>query len=106
VFMKTLSFGTVLKSMLLAAVLAALLTALFHYVLTEPVIDRAVTLEQLHRQETMPPMSSEEAPLVSRSDQKAGLFLGLLLYGVSLSLVLSVIYHLAQARFSQSGLRK
>jgi predicted cobalt transporter CbtA len=85
------SLGSALKHALLAGLVAALVVAVFHLIATEPVIDRAIGIE-----EQMNPGYGEEAPVVSRDMQKAGLVLGLLLYGAIWALLYGVVYHLTQ----------
>ena len=74
---------SVLRSALLSAVTAGLIagavTAAFHEVLTEPVIDRAIAAEEARA--AAQPGHTHEEPLVSRRGQKIGLVVGLLLYG-------------------------
>jgi uncharacterized membrane protein YhaH (DUF805 family) len=72
-----------LRSALLSAVAAGLIAgaaaAVFHQVLTEPVIDRAIAAEEAR--DASQPGHSHEEPVVSRRGQKIGLVVGLLLYG-------------------------
>ena len=44
--MEVRSLGTVLKAVILAGLLAGLTLAVFHSLLTEPVIDRAIAIEE------------------------------------------------------------
>jgi hypothetical protein len=71
-----------LRHVLVAATVAGLiaggLAAVFHLVLTESVIDRAIAAEDARRGTGG---HSHEAPVVSRRGQKIGLVVGLLLYG-------------------------
>ncbi len=78
-------FFPVLKAVLIAGVAAGLVMGLFHFVLTEPVIDRAIALEEQAA-------SSQEAPLVSRGTQKAMLVVGSALYGLAVGIVFAVIF--------------
>ncbi len=78
-------FFPVLKAALIAGVAAGLVMGLFHFVLTEPVIDRAIALEE----QAAP---SHEAPLVSRGVQKAMLVVGSTLYGLAVGIVFAVIF--------------
>jgi predicted cobalt transporter CbtA len=77
--------GRVLWSAVLAGILAGLLAATFHFMASEPVIDRAIALE-----------APGEEPLVSRELQKAGLFLGFLIYGLTWSLLFGAVFHVVQ----------
>lgn len=90
--------------MLLAALVAGLVVSTFHLVVTEPVIDQAIALEEQHDHAASTPADDTE-PIVSRAAQKAGLFLGYLLYGVSWALLLAVVFHLSQESFVELGVR-
>jgi predicted cobalt transporter CbtA len=84
--------GTILKAALIAGLAAGLTAALFHSIATEPVIDRAIELEeQRHAGEV-----AQEEPIVSREVQKGGLVVGFLVYGVTWALLMAVVFHLAQ----------
>jgi predicted cobalt transporter CbtA len=98
------TFGAVLRSMLLAAIVAGLVVSTFHLVVTEPVIDAAIALEEQQDHMASAPADHAE-PIVSRTAQKAGLFLGYLLYGVSWALLLAVLFHLTQESFVELGVR-
>lgn len=90
--MRALSLGEVLKAAVVAGLVAGLLVALFHFVLSEPVIEQAIAREEQLR-------GTGEAggePLVSRDLQRAGLFVGFLLYSLTWSLLFAVVYHLGQ----------
>jgi predicted cobalt transporter CbtA len=101
-----LSFRAVLKSALIAGIVAGLCVAAFHLLLTEPVLDRAIRLEeQQARSAGTHDAQAEDTPLVSRPMQKAGLFLGYLIYGLSWALFFSVAYHLLQGRLAARGVR-
>jgi hypothetical protein len=76
-----LELGAVLRASLLAALAAALLTAAFHLVLTERLIQQAIELEEQLRG------PARDAEVVSRPVQRAGLVLGFLLYGVTFGLL-------------------
>lgn len=92
--MRELPFGLVLKAALIAGVVAGLVVASFHYVATEPVIEQAIALEeQLH---TGDGHGATEEPLVSRDFQRAGLFLGFLLYGTTWALLFAAVFGVAQ----------
>ena len=87
-----ISLGSVMRAALLTGVVAGLAAALFHFVLTEPIIDRAITLETLRHQAE----GSYEEPMVSRGAQQVGLFVGFLLFGLTWSLLLGAAYHITQ----------
>jgi predicted cobalt transporter CbtA len=90
--------GPILKAALIAGLLAGLVTAVFHFAVTEAVIDNAIALELAHR------AGDEHAdPIVSRATQRVGLFVGFLLYGLTWSLLFGAVYHLAQRRLPASG---
>jgi predicted cobalt transporter CbtA len=87
-----LSLGSVMRAALLAGVAAGLLAALFNFILTEPIIDRAITLETLRHQAE----GTYEEPMVSRGAQQVGLFVGFVLFGLTWSLLLGAAYHISQ----------
>lgn len=90
--MRDLSLGRALRAALLAGLVAGLLVASFHFVVTEPLIERAIALEEQASQAE----GSHEAPLVSRDAQRGGLVLGFLLYGLTWALLLGATYPLVQ----------
>lgn len=93
--MESRSLGSIILSAVIVGLVAGLLVALFHFVLTEPLMERAIEIEKsLHQvQET-----TGETLLVDRKAQRAGLFLGFALYGLTWGLIFSVIYHVLQDR--------
>ena len=86
--METKSLAAVLKAAVLAGLLGGFVAAGFHWIFTEPLIDRAVEMEQ--HSHTSPAVSPEE-PAVSRPVQKLGLFIGLLLYGGACGLLFGLL---------------
>jgi predicted cobalt transporter CbtA len=84
--------GSVMRAALLAGFAAGLAAAIFHFVLTEPIIDRAITLETLRQQAE----GTYAEPMVSRGAQQVGLFVGFLLFGLTWSLLVGAAYHLTQ----------
>ena len=100
---RELPLGAVLKAAAVAGLAAGLLVAAFHFVVTEPHIDRAIALEeQLHQEEA----GHDESP-VSRDVQRGGLVVGFLLYGLTWALLLGLIYHALQRRLpSTDGLKQ
>lgn len=84
-----------LKPALIAGLIAGALAAIFHLVLTERLIDRAIAIEeQLTQAREAPP----KEPLVTRSAQRFGLTVGLILYGLAWGLLLGVLVHFTDAR--------
>ena len=77
-----------------AGLIAGAVAAAFHGVLTEPVIDRAIAVEEA-RAATQPGHTHEE-PLVSRRGQKIGLVAGLLLYGAVWGVLVGLGVHLTR----------
>jgi predicted cobalt transporter CbtA len=101
----TLAFGTVLKAALIAGLAAGLTAAVFHLLFTEPLIDRAVTLEEASHHD-----GDHEPALVSRDTQKKGLVVGFVLLGISWAMVFGVAFQAAQrwlpamSRFKQGAI--
>lgn len=93
------SLGTVLKAALVAGLAAGLTVALFHAVVTEPVIDQAIVLEEQHGAAG----HQVDAPLVSRDTQRKGLVVGFVLYGLVWASLLGVAYHLVRQRLAIAG---
>lgn len=85
------SLGTVLKAVVVAGLLAGTALGLFHTLVTEPIIDQAIALEEARTAH-----HEDEAPVVSRSTQKAGLVVGSVLYGLFVGLIYGSVYYLAQ----------
>lgn len=84
-------FHEIVKAVLIAALAAAMLTATFHFVFTERVIQQAIELEEQAQS-----AGGEERPVVSRPAQKAGLFVGFLMYGVVAGLFLGGLYFIVR----------
>lgn len=76
--MDTLS---VLRTALLAGIVAGLITAGFHFVVTEPIIEQAIAAESTA--DAMAGHGEAGEPVVSREGQRAGLFLGYTMYGLT-----------------------
>lgn len=104
--MQRISFGVVLKALLLAVLLAGTVVATFHLLFTEPLIDQAIGYEDLNHTLNEAPHAGGDEPIVSRNGQKIGLFVGYGLYGLSWALLLAVVFHLGQGFFSKLGLRQ
>lgn len=90
--MTDVPLGTILKAAIIAGVLAGLTVAVFHLVVTEPLIDQAIALEE----QRIHAADGHEEPMVSRRIQKGGLVLGYLLYGLTWALPFGVVYQLTQ----------
>jgi putative cobalt transporter subunit CbtA len=90
--MRDLPLGSVMRAALLAGVAAGLAAALFNFLLTEPLIDRAIALETLRHQAE----GTYEEPMVSRGAQQIGLFVGFLIFGLTWSLLAGAAFHLVQ----------
>lgn len=71
---------------LLAGVIASFLTAGFHWLSTEPIIDRAVGIEAASA-------AHAEEPVVSRPMQKLGLFVGFVVYGLAWGTLLATLVY-------------
>ncbi len=91
--MNTLPLIKVLKSALLAGLLAALAAAAFHALITERVIDQAIGIEERMSSAAGHPASEE---IVSRDMQRVGLWIGFLMYGVSWALLFASLYYPGQ----------
>lgn len=91
-----MKFREVLKAALLAGFISGAVASGFHLFLTEPVIDRAIEIEE---QLTRSQGEKAEEPVVSRQAQRAGLILGFLLYGGAWGLLLGVLFYLGHPRF-------
>jgi len=99
------TFGSLLVRGLLAGLFAGLLAGTFAYVMGEPHIDSAIAIEEAsgaaHTHDAdghAVPAEAEEEPLVSRTGQRAGLFLATSLYGVSLGGIFAVGFALFRRR--------
>jgi cobyrinic acid a,c-diamide synthase len=87
--------GLHLLSAVAAGFIAGALAAVFHEVLTEPVIDRAIAVEEAR--EAAQPGHAHEEPVVSRRGQKIGLVVGLLIYGTVWGLLVGIGVYLTRA---------
>jgi hypothetical protein len=85
----------VFKAAVLGGLLAATALSLFHLVVTEPVIERAIAAEEEAARARGEPARE---PVVSRRGQKVGLLLGLLLYGAIWGGLFGVVYGLVEPR--------
>ena len=91
-------FGALLVRGLIAGLFAGLLAGTFAYVVGEPKIDAAIAIEEAGHAH-----DHEDAPLVSRDGQRAGLFLATSLYGVALGGLFATGFTLLRRRFRTAG---
>lgn len=102
--MESKSLGAILKAAVIAGIIAGILVSVFHFAVTERVMDSAIEIEQQLQQVRD---VTGETVLVDRGLQKAGLFLGFIIYGLASSLLFAVVYHLAQSWLTaRSGFRR
>ncbi|MEI8406677.1 MULTISPECIES: CbtA family protein [unclassified Kribbella] len=95
------TFGSLLVRGLIVGLFAGLLAGAFAYTMGEPHIDAAIAIEEAgaaHTHDHGDAASEEEAPLVSRDGQRAGLFLATTLYGVTLGGIFAVGFTLLRRR--------
>ncbi len=85
----------VLGAAVLAGLIAGAVTSAFHFVLAEPVIERAIEQE---KQTKMVHGANSEAPIVSRTVQRRGLVVGLLIYGAVWGALFGVLYLVLESR--------
>ncbi|HEY3305241.1 MAG TPA: CbtA family protein [Candidatus Binatia bacterium] len=84
-----------LRSAIIAGLMAGTLSAGFHWIFTEPVIDRAVELEERAHSS-----SPRHEAAVGRPAQKFGLFLGFFLYGGASGLFVGLLVYAARPWFA------
>jgi len=106
--MRELTLGRTLLYAIVAGLLAGVLVTAFHFVITEPVIDQAIALEEANaaKEQAADPGHGnvEEAPIVSRAFQKTGgLLLGYVLYGLTWSLFFSLAFFPLQGWLMRLG---
>lgn len=87
----------ILKAAVVAGLIAGAVAALFHWVFTEPLIDRAVAVEEQSH-----PSHEGAEPVVSRSVQKLGLFAGFLLYGAAWGILAGLLIYATRAYFAET----
>src|SRR3954462_11841357 len=100
------TFGSLLVRGLIVGLFAGLLAGTFAYVMGESRVDAAIAIEEAgagahthdHGDEHSAEPAAEEDPLVSRSGQKAGLFLATGLYGVALGGIFAVGFTLLRRK--------
>ncbi len=84
-----------LGAAVLAGLIAGAITSAFHVVLAEPVIERAIEQE---KETKMAHGANSEAPIVSRTVQRRGLVIGLLIYGACWGGLFGVLYLVIESR--------
>ncbi|MCC7105486.1 MAG: CbtA family protein [Chloroflexi bacterium] len=77
---------------MIAGLAAGLTVAIFHAIVTEPVIDRAIALEEQQHQAS----GTHEEPVVNRGVQKIGLVVGYVIYGLTFGVLFASAYALAR----------
>jgi predicted cobalt transporter CbtA len=94
------TFGSLLVRGLIVGLLAGLLAGAFAYTMGEPHIDAAIAIEAAGAAHSHDHDSSaeEDAPLVSRDGQRAGLFPATTLYGVALGGIFAVAFTLLRRK--------
>ena len=105
------SFGAIIKSALIAGLGAGMVVAAVQFVWTEPIVDRAISIEeQLHAAEHnhaagagSTEATEEPPPVVDRPTQKKGLFLGYAIYGVAWGLLFGAAYTIGQNKLPGAG---
>jgi predicted cobalt transporter CbtA len=103
--MRELTLGRTLLYAVIAGILAGLTVTLFHEIITEPVIDQAIAIEEQHAAQTPTTMTDQhEAPIVSREFQKTGgLLIGYLLYGTTWALLFALAFFPLQHWLARFG---
>jgi len=97
---QTQSLVEILKAAVLAGLLAGLAAAGFHWIFTEPLIDRAVEMEEHAREFSG---ASPAAPVIGRPVQKLGLFIGFLLYGGAWGILFGLLAYAIRPWFADMG---
>lgn len=92
--MTTQSLGSLLKAAIIAGLVAGAITSGFHALLIEPVIDRAIALEEEHGHGHG---EAPHEPVVDRPTQRWGLVLGFVVYGAIWGLVLGMLGYVTQS---------
>jgi Probable cobalt transporter subunit (CbtA) len=82
------SLGSVLKAAVVAGLIAGAIQRGFHTLLLEPLIERAIGLEE---QASSPPGQAVQAPLIDRPTQRWGLVLGFVIYGALWGLLFGLV---------------
>ena len=87
------TLSALLKAAVIAGLIAGAITSGFHALLIEPIIDRAIALEEQPGHSHGEPA---EEPVVDRPTQRWGLVLGFLVYGAVWGLLLGMLGYVAQ----------
>ncbi|MEM3087486.1 MAG: CbtA family protein [Halobacteria archaeon] len=90
----------IFKTALAAGVLAGLVTASFHFAVTERAIDQAIAIEEAAA--AAAGEAGEPLPY-TRDQQKAGLFPAAVMLGISYSMVFGLVCSLFRERFARWG---
>ena len=93
--------ATVIGLTLLAGLVAGLLVACFHFFATEPTLQRAIDLETAHKIA----IGQLDPEVFTRPEQRAGLFLGYILYGIGWGSLFGIICWFAFGEERLSGAR-
>ena len=97
------SLAEVLKAAVLAGLIAGAVSGGFHWIMTEPLIDRAIEMEQSLRGS---PTIRPKEPVVSRPVQKLGLVFGFLLYGGAWGVLFGLLAYAARPWFADMSYGK
>jgi hypothetical protein len=87
------SLGGILKAAIIAGLMGGAVSAAFHSLLTERVIEKSIALEEamiVARGQAPVP------PVVDRPTQRKGLIVGFLLYGLTWGLLFGVLFHVSR----------
>lgn len=98
-----------IRALVIAGLVAGLLTAVFHLVVSEPFVDRAITLEARAQEKELQATGGAEErheDVFSRRTQKGGLVVGLLAYGVAVAATFAGVYTLMASRLPGRGPRE
>ena len=90
------SLLAILKPALISGLLAGALAGGFHLFLTEPLIDRAIAIDESTQMVMHAPPGE---PVMGRPAQRVGLVLGFLLYGLGCALLLGGLVYLTRSYF-------
>ncbi len=93
---------TLLGLTLLAGLVAGLLVACFHFFATEPTLQRAIDMETAHKLA----LGIPDPQVFTRPEQRAGLFLGYILYGIGWGSLFGAICWFAFGQERLSGAKK
>lgn len=87
------SLGSILTAAVIAGLIAGAVASGFHALLIEPVIDRAIELEE---QRSQARGEAVNEPVIDRPTQRWGLLIGFLLYGAIWGLLFGLLSHSTQ----------